>query len=165
MSENYIIYEKIGQPLQVAPAFDFSAPITGPVFLSNSLQMTVHEYNLVALSAPQVGVNTRVIYLRGFESAMFNPKIVDYGEKKIYMDEMSGTYPGLILKIKRPDAIRVRWTDASGNTQTNVFNGITSFAIQRKVDFLDGKLLTERATLYHKEKAFKAWSKWKREQK
>lgn len=159
MTQNYIVYNELVQPEEVAPAFDFKAPLTGPVHLSNSLQMTVHTHGLVAISAPQVGLNCRVIYLRGFESAMFNPIIVDKSTEMVEMEEMSGSYMGLAVKIKRHDFIKVRWHDANQNVHTQIFNGITSAAIQRKIDALDGKDFLDAATSYHKKKALKQWRK------
>lgn len=140
-----------------AESFDFTNPYpdNDPVKLSNKLQMTVHENNWIALSAPQVGIPLRVFYIKGFESAFFNPKIVDQSETQVYMEEVSSTFPGLIVKIKRPEVIRIRWTNAKNDTNTNVYTGMTARVIQRKIDYLDGIHFTKRATKYHRDQALK----------
>lgn len=153
------IFDKFELPKMVAPSFDFTAPLTGPVQLSNKLQLTTFDQNLYGLAANQVGLNTRVIYIRGFSSAMFNPIIVDSAKDSLYLEETSACYPGLILKVKRPDIIKVRWTDAFGNTETNIYSGLTSATIQRKIDYLDGISFIDRATKYHRDKALKKWKR------
>src|SRR5690606_4878766 len=94
-------------------------------------------------------------YIRGFESACFNPKIVDYGNLTIGMEEVSSSIEDFIIKITRPETIRVRWTNAFGDTHTHVYSGITARAFQRKMDFLNGKKLIDQANRYHRNKAIK----------
>lgn len=137
-------------------SFDFKNHQIDPIYLSNSLMMTVHSVpGRTGLSAPQVNIPLDVIYVYGFASAMFNPKIVDRSEGTSYLEEVSCTFPKLVLKIKRPDVIRVRWTNCIGETQTDVFSGLTARIIQRKVDFLEGMLPQGRATKFHRNQAFK----------
>lgn len=155
--DNYEIYEiqKDLKSWEVAEQFNFDYSPIHPAHISNSLQMTMIANQGIALCAPQVGIGLRVIYIRGIDSALFNPKIVQTGDYEEYGDEISLSYPDMIVKIKRPDVIRVRFTDVYGNTQTQTFKGLTSRAIQRKIDFLDGQLFYKKATKYHQDQAQK----------
>lgn len=133
--------------------FDFKQPPIDPVYLSNSLVSTMARNNGIALSAPQIGLNFRVFCIRGIDSALFNPIIVDKSDKQILLEEISLSYPKLIVKINRPDVIRLRFTDAFGNTDTQYFSGITARVMQRKIDFLDGILFYTKATKFHLDQA------------
>lgn len=133
--------------------FDFKQPPIDPVFLSNSLVSTMDRNNGIALSAPQVGLNFRVFCLRGIDSALFNPIIVDRSNQHNVMEEFSLSYPNLVVKIRRPNAIRIRYTDAFGQTDTHYFSGLTARTILRKIDFLDGKLFYQHASKFHLDQA------------
>src|SRR5690606_35330074 len=89
------------------------------------------------------------------ESALFNPVIVDQSESEIYMEELSASYPNLVIRIKRPEIVKVRWTNALGVIDMQVFSGLTARTIQRKMDFIEGKLFIDKATKYHRDLAFK----------
>lgn len=140
---------------QPAKKFDFTTDPLFAVWLSNSLQLTAYDRDVVAISAPQVGFDVRAFYIKGFVSAFFNPVIIDVSSSESYMEEASISFPNLVVKIKRPDVIRVRWTDALNNTETHVYNGLTARVIQRKMDFLDGVPFYDHATKYHRDQAFK----------
>lgn len=139
--------------------FDFQDDTYDPIELSNQMQTLVHDFGLISISGPQIGIDKRVIYVRGMESAMFNPKIVDSSEGQSVLDEVSSSIPDMIIKIKRPDVIRCRWTNAFGETNTYVYSGLTSRSIQRKIDYLNGIRLIDRAHKYHREQAISRWSK------
>lgn len=130
------------------------------VWLSNSLQMTCFTRDWPAISAPQIGVNARAFYLQGFESAFFNPKIVDTSSTMTYIEEYSPSHLGLVVKIKRPDTIRIRWTNALNETRTDIFTGLTARIIQRKVDYLNGIDFLSRATKIHRDKAIKNYKEY-----
>lgn len=152
-NSQYKIFTEIGVPEGSADLYDFQSPVMGAIYLSNSLQMTASENGIYGLSAPQVGVNARVVYLAGFESAMFNPKIIEFSENEVIIEEHSVSFAGLLLKVKRPEIVRVRWTDAHGVTRTDTYAGLTARILQRKIDYLDGidfttkvsKLVLDRA--------------------
>lgn len=153
----YKIYDiiKNAKNWDICPEFNFRDPIIDPIFLSNSLQMTIEENKGVALAAPQIGINTRVIFIKGFEGALFNPKIVQMGDEQETHVEVSLSYPDLMVMIKRPDVIRVRYANFLGEVTSNTFMGLTSRTIQRKMSFLDGQLFYRAANKYHREQAFK----------
>lgn len=112
------------------------------------------------LSANQIGATGRVLAFIGQSiTVMFNPKIVDFSEEESYLIEGCASNRGLFINIKRPDRIRVRYTEPNQNVVTKVFNGLTARIIQHQIDILDGVDFSTRATRYHLERARKSCNK------
>jgi len=127
-----------------------------PVEIARSLTELAITADTISLSAPQCGIDARVfVILADPVLACFNPKIVDSSEEQLYLEEKCLTFPNVVLKVKRPKKIRVRFTMANGMTETRVFDGLTARHFQQQIDHLDGVLFTQRATLFHREQAFK----------
>jgi len=136
-------------------AFIFGSSID-PVELARSLTELAITTDSISLSAPQCGIDARVfVILADPVLACFNPKIVDSSEEQLYLEEKCLTFPNVVLKVKRPKKIRVRFTMPNGVTETRIFDGLTARHFQQQVDHLDGVLFTQRATLFHREQAFK----------
>lgn len=128
-----------------AQKFDFLNPQMDAVLLYNDLGKLMLEKNGLGLSAPQVGISLRVFVIRSDPVLpFFNPIIVDKSEEVIEMEEGCLTFPNLILKIKRPQIIKIRFADALGQVQTKVFQDITARVIQHELDHLDGVLFGSR---------------------
>jgi peptide deformylase len=86
---------------------------------------------------------------------VFNPKIVDvFGDQEMY-EEGCLSYPGLFIKVRRPNAIRVRYTTTNNTTDTIKFDGYTARIFLHEYDHLQGVVYTERANKFHVEKAKK----------
>ena len=139
--------------------FDFSNPPMDPIELAQNLVKTMYDNNGIGLSANQVGIPYRVFALRGAPEnfVCFNPKIVQPSEMEITLEEGSLTYPGLLVKIKRPQHIRVRFTTPNRETLTKQFTGITARIFQHEMDHLNGIIFYNRANLYHRDQALKKW--------
>lgn len=141
----------------ICDSFDFSNDQHDSINLSNCLNTLCHQLNGVGLAANQVGLNLRVIAVKGIDSCLFNPHIVSSSDELEMMEEGCLSFPGLAVKIKRPKSIRVRYQEASGEVKTNTFVGLTSRIIQHEIDHLDGILFYTRANLFHKEQAMRKW--------
>lgn len=147
-------------PILTTPAqdFDFSSPSVDPVQLAKDLAETMIQHKGLGLAAPQVGLPYRVFALNGSPiHVCFNPRIVDVSSEEIYLEEGCLTFPNLIMKIKRPKMIKVRFTLPNGEVLTEKYTGMTARCFQHEMDHLDGILYHTRATLYHREKALKKW--------
>lgn len=59
------------------------------------------------------------------------------------------TFEGLFVKIKRPEAIRARFTNDRGETDTVRLSGFTARAFQHEYDHLQGTVFTDIASRYH----------------
>jgi len=140
--------------------FDFENPQMDPKELAETLAETMIEKNGVGLAAPQVGLPYSVFVVgnpgdKETIMAFFNPTIVDYSEEQEVYEEGCLSFPGLFLKIKRPKDIRMRFTDASGETATTKYSGFTSRAIQHEYDHLLGVIYTSKANSFHLHQAKK----------
>ena len=77
------------------------------------------NYNGIGLSANQICIMERVFVMysdvkKRETITCFTPEIVTKSDTEILMDEGCLTYPGLWLKVKRPDGIEVQYEDKSG---------------------------------------------------
>lgn len=138
------------------PQFDFSNPPVNPLDLASDLAETMLASGGIGIAANQCGLPYRIFIMSGAELIpCFNPKIVDYSNETIYLEEGCLTYPGLTVKIKRPRRIKVRYTEPNGNTTTRVFDGMTARVFQHELDHLDGIAHINRASRIHLEQARK----------
>lgn len=143
----------------VCDEFDFANPVIEPILLSNSLTVAREKFGGVGLAANQVGINTRVVVIKGFDSGLFNPRIVSSGGENALMEEGCLSFPGLIVKVKRPTIIRVRYANALGQVQTNSYHGMTARQILHEIDHINGILFFHRANKFHRDQAFRRWKK------
>ena len=139
--------------------FNFSNPPMDPVELAQNLVKTMYDHNGIGLAANQVGIPYRVFAMRGAPEnfVCFNPKVVQPSEMTVTLEEGCLTYPGLLVKIKRPQHIRVRFTMPNGETVTKQFTGMTARIFQHEIDHLDGIIFYNKAHLYHREQALRKW--------
>jgi peptide deformylase len=143
------------------PEFNFINPPESPNDIALELMKTMNENNGIGLAANQIGKLYRVFVMRGNPENLvcFNPRIVHISEEQIVLEEGCLSYPNLIIKIKRPKNIRVRFQTPSGSIETKVFDGLTARVFQHELDHLNGILFYRRANRIHKEQAFKKMEK------
>jgi peptide deformylase len=140
--------------------FNFRQPQINPVELYNQLAPRMIELNGVGLSACQVGIPLHVFVIRTDPVlAFFNAEIVDQSEETVEMEEGCLSFPGITLKIKRPQVIRVRFSDALGNRQTNKYQDMTARIIQHELDHCNGVTFGNRVTRLELERAIKKTKK------
>jgi peptide deformylase len=141
--------------------FDFINPPFDPIEFSKDLIKFMYDNNGLGLAANQVGVSYRIFAMRGAPEnfVCFNPKIVLPSSEQVILEEGCLTYPGLLVKIKRSQHIKVRFRTPNGETLTKTFTGMTARIFQHELDHLDGIEFFSRANKYHREQAFKKWKK------
>lgn len=141
---------------QTMEDFDFSNPPTDPIQLAKDLTETMLHHKGLGIAANQCGLPYRVFALTGERiTVCFNPKIVFSSEQLVYINEGCLTYPGVIVKIKRPAILRVRFTMPNGETTTTRFEGLSARCFQHEMDHLNGIVHLSRANQFHKRKALK----------
>lgn len=143
--------------------FDFSNPPIDPIEFAKDLIKTMYDSNGIGLSANQVGIPYRVFAMRGAPEnfVCYNPKLVQPSEMEVILEEGCLTYQGLLVKIKRPQHIRVRFTTPNGETLTKQFTGMTARTFQHELDHLDGIIFYNRANRYHRDQALRKWKNHK----
>jgi peptide deformylase len=155
---------------QICSEFDFE---TGYIMQDGTVLKAKELYELlrdkmiekagVGLSAPQLGIMTRVFVIGNPSQpdeiiGVFNPMITNYDEETVVYEEGSLTYPGLFVKIKRPRGIRVRYRGWDEVGDAVRYEGYTSRIFQQQYDHLNGITFQQRANRFHLEQArnFKA---------
>ena len=136
-----------------------------PYELSEGLQKIRKDGGGVGLAAPQVGLNTQVLVIGmgdfktegvdTYNQVFFNPTILSYEEGNIYMLEGCLSYPGLVVKVKRPENMTMEWYTEEGSRCEERFTGMTSRILQHEVDHLNGITFLKRAVRLHLQKAQK----------
>jgi len=144
--------------------FDFENPPFDPIVFSQELVKTMYEQNGLGLAANQVGVPYQIFAMRGAPEnfVIFNPRIIDLSTEEILLEEGCLSYPGLIVKIKRPSLIKVRFQTPNGETRTEKFVGMTARVFLHENDHLLGIRHYDRASRYHRDQAFKRVRKVKK---
>lgn len=136
------------------PLFDFANPPTDPVELAKTLVHEMMAHKGVGLSANQLGLPYRAFAIQGIPMiVMFNAKIVSYSETQSILAEGCLSFPGLRIKIKRPDSVRVRFTLPNGETKTETFDGLSAKIVQHEIDHMNGVTFFDRATRFHLDQA------------
>ena len=154
---------KSNDPVLLTPCkdFDFQDPPFDPVEFSHELIKFMYENNGIGLAANQVGVPYRVFAMRASPEnfVCFNPKIVQPSEKTVVLEEGCLSYSGLLVKIKRPEFVRVRFTTPNGDTITKQFVGMSARVFQHEYEHLDGVRFYDNANKFHREQAMRKWRK------
>lgn len=136
--------------------FDFQDPPEDPIELAHELATYMIKNNGLGISSTQLGLNYRVLALTGQPILVcFNPILLETSKEESYLEEACLSFPGMALKVKRPNKIRVRYTEPNGNVVTSKFDGMTARIFQHQLDLLDGITMKDRATKYHWEQAKK----------
>ena len=119
--------------------------------MKDDLIETMEHYNGIGLSANQCGIMERVFVMYSDVKkreiiACFNPKIVTESDEEIFMDEGCLTYPGLWLKVKRPDGIEVTYEDENGEKQEKAMFGLEGRIFQHEYDHMIGTNFTKKVS-------------------
>jgi len=100
-----------------------------------------------------------------FNQAFFNPEITEVSDEVSLMIEGCLSYPGLFIKVKRPQYIVLTWDNEKGKRCYEKFAGMTSRILQHEIDHLNGITFLKRADRYHLEQAKRELKKLKRARK
>jgi len=136
---------------QPTERFDFSNPPIDPYELVANLKETMVAKRGIGLSANQVGIPYSVFIIGDFNDpdnilSVFNPRIVYESDDEVLIEEGCLSYPGLFIKIKRPNIIRVRYAGPDGEIQTNMFDGIPARVFLHEYDHMEGAVFTSKAS-------------------
>jgi|TARA_R110002074_G_scaffold235634_1_gene407494 peptide deformylase len=129
------------------PLFDFNNPPIDPEKLSMAMVSFMRDKGGVGLAANQVGYNFKMFVTEGEPAfAVFNPTITFRSPNEVMLDEGCLSFPNLLLKIKRPSSIRVRFQDPYGNWITKQFAGMSARVFLHENDHLLGVDFTDKVS-------------------
>ena len=130
---------------------------------------TMYFTNGVGLSAPQVGVNERILVVdcsggsdRNQQIVLINPVVVDAsGEQK--GQEGCLSFPGLFAEIVRPNVVTVKGMNLDGKEIELEGEGLLARALHHEIDHLDGVLFIQRMKKADRETIVRKMKKMKLE--
>ena len=119
--------------------------------LMDNLIETMKNFHGIGLSASQCGVMERVFVMysdvrKGEIISCFNPQLISEGTEKVLMDEGCLTWPGLWLKVRRPDHINCSFEDENGDSQEVTMMGLECRVFQHEMDHMEGTNFTKRVS-------------------
>lgn len=128
---------------------------------------TVKKADGIGLAAPQVGVSVKLIIINLEKNgvplmALYNPKIVSKGFKKVDIEEGCLSIPKVFGMVKRPQKVTVEAQNAEGKIIKFVDEGWVSRVAQHEIDHINGKLIIDLIKKYTQgEEIVKDWKKKK----
>ena len=125
---------------------------------------SMKHYQGIGLSANQVGIMERVFVMysdvkKGEIISCFNPKIITQSDTEIVIDEGCLSYPGLWLKVKRPDGIEVEYEDKNGELQSKAMFGLECRIFLHEYDHMEETDFTKKVSKIKLDRAKKRQSK------
>jgi len=108
--------------------------------LLDNMVETMKHYGGIGLSANQVGLPIRMFLFGDNENYVpcFNPRIISTSEKKIPIEEGCLTYPGLFVKIFRPESVTATFEDENRELHEETFTGLMARVFLHEMDHMDG---------------------------
>ena len=125
---------------------------------------SMKHYQGIGLSENQVGIMERVFVMYSDVKkreiiSCFNPKIITQSDTEIVIDEGCLSYPGLWLKVKRPDGIEVEYEDKNGELQSKAMFGLECRIFLHEYDHMEGTDFTKKVSKIKLDRAKKRQSK------
>ena len=114
----------------------------------DSMVETMKHWGGIGLSANQVGFPFRMFVMGDKDSYIccWNPQILSESEFTVPIEEGCLTYPGLFVKIYRPEDIYVQFEDENKSIHNDTFKGLMCRVYQHEMDHMDGIDFRNKAT-------------------
>lgn len=128
------------------PEYRGELPNVGMTNLVAQLKLTMKLHGGIGLSANQCGVHERVFVI-GYDDffiACINPKVVKSSTQTSKSAEGCLSFPGLSLKVDRPETIDVEYTDVNGEVIHQTLTGITARCYLHELDHMNGIKFSDR---------------------
>ena len=105
----------------------------------------------VGLAANQIGILKQIItvHIQDKEKqidniySLFNPVVIKFSKKNIFMEEGCLSLPKQFADIQRPESITVRYLNEKNKIIEEKKNGLESRILQHEIDHLSGKLFVD----------------------
>ncbi|MBG0765338.1 MAG: peptide deformylase [Tissierellales bacterium] len=113
--------------------------------LADDMIETMKENDGIGLAAPQVGILKRIIVVDIGQGPliMVNPDILEKDGEQI-INEGCLSVPNKNGNVKRPEKLKVTYTDLEGDKHTIKTEGLLSVVISHEVDHLNGVLFIDK---------------------
>ena len=100
----------------------------------------------VGLAAPQVNKSLQLFVVEYHKTslAMVNPEIYWLSKTQNVSEEGCFSIPGQYMPVKRPIAVKIRYTDLHGKKHEEKISGYIARIVQHEYDHVNGILITDR---------------------
>lgn len=99
-----------------------------------------------AISAPQIGILKRIIFLKVDEPwLIINPEVSDPSGEMMEIWDDCMSFPDLLVKVERHVSFTMKWRDERWNLHEKRVKGLFSELLQHEIDHLNGTLAVSRA--------------------
>jgi len=117
--------------------------------LLKDMEQTTVKAEGLGIAAPQIGQSLRlcIAKVNGRLTPLINPHIVQKSKETDIMEEGCLSLPGIWLPVPRSLSIVVEYQNAKGQSQVRKFDDMEARIVQHEVDHLDGKLITDYASM------------------
>jgi len=126
-------------------------PISNPTDLEikqliTDMTSAMRAHQGLGLAAPQVGKNINLFLTEVDDELLvfINPEIQKLSGRETRAEEGCLSFPGKYLPVTRPNKVKIKFTNASGQKQILKASGLLARAIQHEYDHLNGVLFIER---------------------
>ncbi len=132
--------------------------------LAHQMAQIMYNSGGIGISAPQVGINKRLIVLDCTEEKnntvyMINPVITWQSREISQRSEGCLSYPGLIMPVSRPKRVKVEGLDLEGKKVSFEASGLYARCICHEVDHLDGIPYIQRVSRQVRRHLIRKWKK------
>jgi peptide deformylase len=137
--------------------------------LAEDMLETMYAAPGIGLAAPQIGVMRRVLVMDCIKDGtpepmvLINPQTLWESEDVSTYEEGCLSIPDQYAEVRRPAAVKVRWTDLAGETQERIFDGLWGTCVQHEMDHLEGKLFIDYLRPLKRQMITRKMEKLKRE--
>ena len=105
----------------------------------------------VGLAANQIGILKKIVTIfyvdqetkKEVSYNLFNPSIIHYSNKKIFMEEGCLSMPEQFAEIERPEQITVEYLNEKNKLIKKEVGGVEARILQHEIDHLSGKLFVD----------------------
>ncbi|NWF88315.1 MAG: peptide deformylase [Ignavibacteriaceae bacterium] len=141
------------------------------VELIKNMFETMRHANGVGLAATQVGIDQSIFVVdlsqvedyEKFKPMVFiNPKILDFSDKKVSIEEGCLSIPNVRYEVQRPESIYINYFDTNLKEHTLEADKFLARVIQHEQDHLNGVLFTDHLDEDAKKKLKKSLEKIKK---
>ncbi len=139
--------------------------------LADDMLETMYDAPGIGLAAPQVGVMSRILVMDCVKDetsapkpmVLINPHVIEASQDRNIYDEGCLSIPDQYAEVERPAVVKVEWTDLSGKTVQEEFDGLWATCVQHEIDHLNGKLFIDYLKPLKRQMITRKMQKLKRE--
>ena len=131
--------------------------------LARDLLETMHAAPGIGITAPHIGVFSRVVVLDLGSSegarTYVNPEIAWASSEMMLHREGSVSMPGVNDEVERHARVRISYQDVDGNMQQEESDGLRAVCHQHEIDQLNGLFWINRLSRLKRERLIKRFEK------